>query len=144
MLFSSTLASSFSGNYTIFEGSKCSLAMRENRGWMIKEADSELLGWEVYARKEVCFDEPGAICMIADATKILKEGKEPGKEGAVEPAKQPLYCALENFTKSIREGSKAACGALEGYQAAVTAIKANEAIVTGTKIAYQPEWFNLA
>ncbi|MDH7482743.1 MAG: Gfo/Idh/MocA family oxidoreductase [Armatimonadota bacterium] len=142
MIFSATLANSFSNAYTLFQGSNSSLMMREKRAWMIKEADSPLLGWEVYAKKEQCFDETG-ICMVADSTKLLEAGKEPSKEGSVEPTKEALYCALENFTRSIREGSKPACGALEGYQAAVVAIKANEAILSGTKISYQPDWFEL-
>lgn len=142
MVFSSSLASSFGADYSLFQGSDSSLLLRENRGWMIKEADSPLLGWEVYARKEQTFDETG-ICMIADATKILKEGKEPGKEGAVSPTKEPLYCALESFTRSVRDGSKPKCGALEGYQAAVASIKANEAILTGSKITYDKSWFEL-
>lgn len=140
--FSSTLASSFSSSYTLFQGSNASLLLRERRGWMVKEADSPLLGWEVYARKEPCFEETG-ICMIAEATKLLEAGKEPSKEGAVEPTKEALYCALENFTKSIREGTKPACGALEAYQATVTAIKANEAVLAGGKVQYQPEWFEI-
>lgn len=142
MIFSATLANSFSNAYTLFQGSNSSLMMREKRAWMIKEADSPLLGWEVYAKKEQCFDETG-ICMVADSTKLLEAGKEPSKEGSVEPTKEALYCALENFTRSIREGSKPACGALEGYQATVVAIKANEAILSGTKISYQPDWFEL-
>ncbi len=141
-IFASTLASSFSNTYTLFQGSNSSLMMRQNRGWMVKEADSPLLGWEVYARKEQCYDETG-ICMIADSTKLLQAGKEPGKEGSVEPAKKALYCALENFTKSIREGIEPECGPVEGYQGAVAAIKANEAVLSGTKIIYQPEWFDL-
>jgi hypothetical protein len=99
--------------------------MREKRGWMVKEADSPLLGWEVYARKEAINNETG-ICMVADATKILEAGKEPGKEGPVEPARDALYRAFEDFTRSVRESSRPACGAAEGYQAAVVAIKANE------------------
>ncbi len=142
MLYSATLANSFSSQYTLFEGSDSALMMREKRGWMIREVDAPLLGWEPYARKEPCFDETG-ICMIADATKILQSGKEPGKEGSVEPAQEPLYCALENFTRSIRSSTKPACGALEGYQAAVAAIKANEAVLQGTKVALQSEWFEL-
>ena len=50
--FTSTLANSFSDSYTLFQGTNSSLMMREKRGWMVKEADSPLLGWEVYARKE--------------------------------------------------------------------------------------------
>ncbi|MDH7600641.1 MAG: Gfo/Idh/MocA family oxidoreductase [Armatimonadota bacterium] len=142
MVYMATTASSFSSEYSLFQGSQSSLLLRENRGWMIKEADSPLLGWEVYARKETCFDETG-ICMIADATKILAEGKEPGKEGSVAPEKEPLYCALENFTRSIRENLPPACGAVEGYQAAVAAIKANEAVLSGTKVTFDKEWFTV-
>jgi hypothetical protein len=116
--------------------------MREKRSWMVKEADSPLLGWEVYARKEEVYDETG-ICMVADATKILAAGKDPGKEASVEPTKEALYVALENFTRSIRDGAKVMADATAGYQATVVALKANEAALTGTKIAYQPDWFTL-
>jgi predicted dehydrogenase len=141
-IFSSTLASSFSGSYTLFQGSNSSLMMREKQAWMIKEADSPLLGWEVYARKEQIHNETG-ICMVADATKLLEAGKEPGQENSQTPTQEPLYRALEDFTRSIREGSKVAAGPMEGYQAAVVAIKANEAMLAGSKLAYQKSWFEL-
>ena len=142
MIFTSTLASSFSNSYTLFQGSNASLMMRDKRSWMIKEADSPLLGWEVYARKEPCYDETG-ICMVADSTKLLEAGKEPSKEGSVEPSKEALYCALENFTKSIRDGAKVSCGAVEGYQATVAALKANESVLSGSKVALPAEVFTL-
>ena len=81
-----TLASSAGGAFTLLQGSNASLMVREQRAWMIKEADSPLLGWEVYARKENVLDETG-IALIADATKILAAGQEPGKVGSAEPAK---------------------------------------------------------
>jgi predicted dehydrogenase len=140
--FSSTLANSFSDSYSLFQGSNSSLMLREKRGWLVKEADSPLLGWEVYARKEEIHSETG-ICMVADATKLLEAGKEPGKEGPVEPARDALYRAFEDFTRSIREGSKPECGATEGFQAAVVAIKANEAARLGTKLLYQGNMFEL-
>jgi len=143
MIWASTLVSSFSSEYTLFQGSDSSLALRENRGWMVKEADAPLLGWEVYARKETCFDEANAICMIADATKILREGKEPGKEENIPPTKEPIYLALENFTRSIREASKPVCGAVEGYQATVAALKANEAINGNTKVTIEKALFDV-
>lgn len=143
MVFSSTIVSSFSGNYALFQGNQSSLMMREQAGWMIKEADSDLIGWEVYARKEQVYDETG-ICMVANATKIIKEGGEPGKEApAADPTQEPLYAAMDSFAKSVRGGSKPAAGALEGYQAAVSVIKANEAILSGTKIALTPDMFEL-
>lgn len=141
-VFSSTLASSFSDAYTLVQGSNSSLMLREKRGWMVKEADSPLLGWEVYARKEPVHNETG-IAMVADATKLLAAGKEPGKEGSTETTQEALYLALEDFTRSIREGGKPAAGPVEGYQATALAIKANEAIVSGSKIVYDQNWFEL-
>ncbi|MCC6443181.1 MAG: Gfo/Idh/MocA family oxidoreductase [Armatimonadetes bacterium] len=141
MIYTATLVSSFSGEYNLFQGSDSSLLLRDNRGWMVKEADSPLLGWEVYARKEQTFEETG-ICMIADATKIIKEGKEPGKEGSA-TTRDALLVALENFTRSIRENAKTACTALDGYRAAVSAIKANEAVNSASRIFFAPEWFDL-
>ena len=141
-IFSSTLISSFSDAYTLFQGSNSSLMMREKRGWLVKEADSPLLGWEVYARKETIHNETG-ISLVADATKLLEAGKEPGKDGPLEPAQTALFRALENFTRSIREGSKPACGPIEGYQATVVGVKANEAILSGARLGLQKSWFEL-
>jgi len=142
MMFTATLTSSFSDSFTLFQGSNSSLMMREKRGWMIKEADSPLLGWEVYARKEPVHNETG-IAMVADATKLLEAGKEPGKDGSLEPTQDALSHALEDFSRSIRDGSATACGALEGYQATVAALKANEAIVSGTRVVFDKAWFDL-
>jgi len=142
MIYSSTLASSFSDSFTLFQGSNSSLMMREKHGWMIKEADSPLLGWEVYARKEQVHNEAG-IAMVADATKILEAGKEPGKESALEPTQDALTRALDDFGRSVRGDSRVACGPLEGYQATVAAIKANEAIVAGSRIVFDKSSFEL-
>jgi hypothetical protein len=97
----------------------------------------------VYARKEEIGDETG-IALVADATKQLKEGKIPGKQKVVQdPGKTALYFALESFANCIREKKKPDCGPVEGFQSVVTVAKANEAILKGTKIAYQKEWFEL-
>jgi len=108
----------------------------------VKEADSPLLGWEVYARKETVHDESG-IAMVADATKLLKAGKEPGKEGALEPQRAPLLLALEHFTRSIREGTASACGARDGYAVTVAALKANEAVRAGGRVDVRPHEYDV-
>ena len=115
--------------------------MREKDGWMIKEADSPLLGWEVYARKEQIHNETG-IAMVADATKILEAGKEPGKE-ALSPTRDALTRALDEFAHSVRVDSRVACGPLEAYQATVAAIKTNEAIVAGSRLVFDKSSFEL-
>jgi predicted dehydrogenase len=142
MIFSSTLASSFSDSFTLIQGSNSSLIMREKTGWLIKEADSPLLGWEVYARKEPVHNETG-IALVADASKILAAGKEPAKEAALHPTPDALQVALDNFARSIRTDSKPVVGAREGYEATVAAIKTNEAIVTGSRAVFDKSLFEL-
>ncbi|MGQ9699386.1 MAG: hypothetical protein ACUVRO_15505, partial [Armatimonadota bacterium] len=60
------------------------------------------------------------------------------------PSKTSLYYAMEEFLTCIRQNKKPNCGAVEGYQAAVVALKAHEAVTAGAKIAFQKEWFDLA
>ena len=96
------------------------------------------------ARKDKLGDETG-IALVANATQLLAQGKQPGQEKVTtDPTKTPFYAALEEFVGNIRNRKKPSCGALEGYQAAVVAIKANEAIKAGSKLTFQPEWFNLS
>jgi predicted dehydrogenase len=141
--YSATLANSYDGSYEVFFGSDAAVLLRDQRAWMFKEADAPLLGWEVYARKEPYGDETG-IALVADASKQLKEGKIPGKEKQVlDPGKSPLFFSLDSFANCIREKKAPHCGPAEGYQATVTALKANEATLSGTKLEYQKEWFEL-
>jgi hypothetical protein len=39
---------------------------------------------------------------------------------------------------------RAAAGYLEGFQAVVTVVKANEAILTASRIELKPEWYELS
>ena len=89
-------------------------------------------------------DETG-IALVANATQLLAQGKIPGQENATnDPTKTPFYTALEEFVTCIQQGKKPECGPLEGMQAAIVAIKANDAIRSGTKVTFQPEWFTLS
>lgn len=142
-MFDATLTNSFDGAHEVFLGTDSAVLLRDQRAWMFKEADAPLLGWEVYARKEEVGDETG-IALVADASKQLAEGKIPGKEKqTLDPGKTPHFFAAESFLNCIRENKKPDCGPVEGYQALVTALKANEAAVKGTKITFQQEWFSL-
>jgi predicted dehydrogenase len=136
--FRGTLASSFGGAYTAFQGSNSSLLLKEDRGWMIKEADSPLLGWEVYARKDVVHDDTG-IALVADATKLLEAGREPGKDAPLEAVKPPLVLALESFVRSVRQNTAPAAGPREAYVSTVTALRANEAILGNARVEIRPE-----
>lgn len=144
LLYDATLGNSFDGAYELLMGSDSALLTRGERAWMFKEADSPLLGWEVYARKDKFGDDIG-IALVANATQLLAQGKIPGQESATnDPTKTPFYAALEEFVTCIQQGKKPECGPLEGLQAAVVAIKANEAIKSGGKVTFQPEWFTLS
>jgi len=142
--YSATLTNSYGGQYEEFGGTDAAVVLRDERAWLFKEADAPLLGWEVYARKELYGDETG-ICLVADASKQLAEGKIPGKEKVVsDPGKNALYFACEAFLNSIRDPKKKPdCGPVEGYQACVTALKANEAVVKGARLEFRKEWFDL-
>jgi predicted dehydrogenase len=136
--FAATLASSMGGAYILFQGASSSLLVRDKRAWMIKEADAPLLGWEVYARKETVLDETG-IALIADSTKILAAGQEPGKVGGQEPGKDALWLALEAFVASVRRGEPSPCGPAEAFEATAVALLANAAVTSGSRVEIRPE-----
>jgi predicted dehydrogenase len=146
LVYDATLANSFEGDYELFMGTDSAIYMKDGRAWMVKEADASALGWEVYARKEKVGDEVG-IALVADATKQLELGKEPGKQAA--PTALSEQSMVDNlataFLKAIRgEEDAAGAGPKEAYEATVTALKANEAVNTNARIVFQKEWFELA
>jgi predicted dehydrogenase len=132
-----TLASSVGGAHTLVRGSNSSLMLREKRAWLLKEADSPLLGWEVYAHKDTVLEESG-IALVADSTKILAAGEEPGQSSR-EPSRDPLHLAFEGFLAAVRGGAPPACGAREAYQATAIALQAEAAVRAGTRVVIAPE-----
>jgi hypothetical protein len=134
---------------------------------MFKEVDSPLLGWEVYARKDAFYKETG-IALVAGGSKQTALEDKPAEEAAPFP---PLYYALQAFLGNCPETTAAvedfaatydpkdkaglaqhlatikfrsAASYQDGYVATVLAIKANEAVVKGERIAIKPEWYELA
>lgn len=146
MVYDATLCSSFDSAQEVLMGTDASMLIRDQRAWMFKETDSALLGWEVYAKKErmgIGDDSSGVgIMLVADATKLINQGKEPSKVGT-DVTKTALYYACERFADAIRKGEKSPVPAEVGYQANVVAAKAHEATMSGTRIAFQKEWFDL-
>jgi predicted dehydrogenase len=140
MNFSSTLANSFEGEHQVFFGSDAAVLIRDNRAWMFKEVDAPLLGWEVYARKDEFLTDSG-IALVANATKILAQGKKPAE--AASDSDQPIRYALERFIEHINDNTKPDANWKAGLTSAVIAIKANEAILTGTKIQFDKAWFEI-
>ena len=163
-----TLANSFDADYEMYYGTDSAVMIRGNKAWMFKEVDSPLLGWEVYARKDEFFKETG-IALVANATKIVAQGDKPVEDAPF--TNTPLFYALEAFLANCNEIGAAvedfnatfnpkdlkalekyladikrqpAATWKEGYEATVMALKTNEAIVKGQKLAFQKEWFEIA
>ena len=109
-----TIANSFDSQYDIYYGSDSAIMVRDGKAWMFKESDAQLLGWEVYARKESFYKESG-IVLGADATKLKKEDAKPAETKPGETAaptappaaaETPLSNSLANFvTNSLLVGS---------------------------------------
>ena len=166
-IYDCTLANSFDSAVDTFYGTNSAIMIREDKAWMFKEVDAPLLGWEVYAAKRSFYNETG-IALVANATKLSAQGVE--EEKAQQFTSTPLNAALEAFLVNSRltgsavedfeenygedeEGLKEyladmeknktpAAGFQEGYEAAVTVIKANEAIVAKKRIVLEKEWYD--
>ncbi len=166
-IYDCTIANSFDSEYDIIYGTDAAVMTRGGSAWLFKEVDSPLLGWEVYARKEVFYKETG-ITLVADATKSVKKDAGALAEAA---AKTPLYHALAAFMANVTDVSGAVddfkenfqtedkkaiakhlttiklqpyAGWSEGLEATVIAVKAAEAMATGRRIEFQKDWFQLS
>ncbi len=167
LTYSGTLANSFDSDYEMFYGSDSAVMLRGSNAWLFKEVDSPLLGWEVYTKKENFYKETG-IVIKAGASKSADQGASTAPE---EPfTNTPLSYALGNFLRNAFDIATAvddfkasfgdddaealkehlakvrrqpAAGYLEGYQAAVTAIKAAEAVKTGKRVELPADLFTV-
>jgi predicted dehydrogenase len=167
LTYDATLANSFDGDYAMFYGTDAAVMLRESKAWLFKEVDSPLLGWEVYASKEVFYKETG-IVLKANASKAVPANAAQAQESPF--SNTPLFHSLQVFlvngtnvtaqlesatnilgpddaegiaTEVAKVGRKPAAGYLEGFQTAVTTIKANEAILGAQRIVLKPEWYEL-
>ncbi len=138
---SCTLGNSYEGPYDLFCGGDSAILVADTRAWMFREADAPLLGWEVYAQTERFFRDTG-ISLMADATQLIDDGVD--LEEAEIERETPLFTAIDDFIECIAEDLKPRAGFREGYEAAVIAIKANEAVVSGSRIDYSDDWFDLS
>jgi len=166
LAYDATLTNSFDGAYELFLGTDAAAILRDQRAWMFKEADAGQLGWEVFARKdEMIIGDPKAgtgmklatgIALVADATKQLALGRQPGEVGT-DVTKTALYQAVVRFLMSCQKGERIFArdasktdpepplvpGPEEGYEATVVALKANEAVLSGGRVAFEKSWFTL-
>lgn len=164
-IFESTIANSFEGELAIFLGSDGAIMLRERKAWLFKEADAPVLGWEVYSKREEFYRESG-LTMGAGGTKQTTHTED--RFAPADP-KSPLQYSLDAFLinshnleagvkdfteiygddesqlleylKDQEKNRQPAAGWKEGLAATVTAIKANQAIVTGRRVELSPSDF---
>jgi predicted dehydrogenase len=163
-----TINNSFDAEMEMFFGTDCAIMMRERRAWMFKEADAPLLGWEVYANKQAFFKESG-IVLGAGSTSQKNQNKN-ATEGVADEKSALQYslesflinsntvgtgvedfaasfdvndsAALKEYLAGLEKSRLAGAGWKDGYEAAVTVIKANESVLKGEKIRFSKEWFD--
>jgi len=165
-VYTASLANSFDSDYELLFGSDAAVMMRGSKAWLFKEVDSPLLGWEVYASKEVFYKETG-IALVANASKST--GQNDGKD-EVPFTNTPLAFALEAFLSNVNEVTGAvedftatfsstdksalakhlagielqhAATWREGLNATVLAIKTNEAVSGRKRVEFRDEWFQI-
>lgn len=164
--YDATLANSFDSEYEMFFGSDAAIMLRAHRAWLFKEVDSPLLGWEVYARKDIFGKETG-IALVAGASKAGG-----GDDAAnVEPSVSTMLgYALDAFLTSVNDVSSAVTDFTEsfgtnkkelekhlatlpkqraatwqdGLEATIIALKTNEAILGHKRIVIDKELFEIA
>jgi predicted dehydrogenase len=168
MTYDCTLANSFDADYEMYYGGDAAIMLRENKAWMFKEVDSPLLGWEVYARRDSFYKETGIVLMAGGSKQTALDDKP---TAAAQLDSTPLAASLKAFLRNagqitaaiedyansygddpqglqehlvtIEKERQPAAGYLEGFQAVVTAMKAQEAIVSGQKVKFDPAWYKL-
>jgi len=166
LMYDCTIANSFDADYELYHGTEAAVMLRDSKAWMFKEVDSSLLGWEVYAKKDVFFKQTGISLMIGSS----KQANFDAKAEEIPYVTSTLNAALEtflrnsidlnaaeegfiaNYGKDDQEGlitdlakvaRRPAAGYLEGFQSVVTAIKANEAVNNSERLVFKPEWYEL-
>lgn len=172
--YESTLGNSFDYEMGTFFGTDCAVMMRDRRAWMFKEADAPLLGWEVYARKDAFYNNSGIVLGAGNTKQDAQSKKGTAADNVVDEKSALQYAlgsflknsdtvgsGVEDFKKNFdpndTDAMKEYVAGLqkekswlpsaswrEGFESAVTVIKANEAITKGQKITFQKEWFELA
>jgi len=151
-------------------GTNSTIMCRDRHAWMFKEVDSPQYGWDVYARKEAFYQENG-IVLDANTTKLGAQTRKPTDKPAADE-ETALYhafkafvtncnirqsavedlganfdandlAALKEYLGSLKKNRLPAATFQEGFEATVTALKANEAILKKQRIAFEPEWFEI-
>jgi predicted dehydrogenase len=138
--FGASLVNSLGDEHEVLVGGSAGvLLQRQAKGLLFKEADTALVGWEEYAKKEMRDNRRGII-LDAQATKY-KDGE--AKQIGPDAGKADYHAELLRFLEAVRAGKPPKCGAVAGMQAAVVGIVAAEAVRKGEPVRFRKEHFAL-
>ncbi|MCS7224298.1 MAG: Gfo/Idh/MocA family oxidoreductase [Armatimonadetes bacterium] len=141
--FQATLANSFQGVWDIVAGEFGAFFFQGFKGLLFREADARPLGWEVYAKRERLAREEGYL-IVADATKLLEQGKMPGELGVTETLENhEIYQALKGFQESVRSGTRPKADIIKGLEATIVALKAAQAARSQTPVTIKATDFQI-
>lgn len=139
LMFDATLVSGFDSAYDLLFGNDATVILRDNKAWMFKEVDAPMLGWEVYARKDRFYKETG-IALLANATKLDSLGEDPTADDP--NAKSPLWHSIKAFADNYNYGPfDPVVNYQRAHDATVVAIKANEAVMSKSRVEIDPSLF---
>jgi len=162
-----TICNSYEKAYEVYLGTESAMMMRDFKAWLFKEGDAHNLGWEVYARHDLFYNETG-IALVANAS---KQTTLAGSAQSFNPYDhEPLYYALEAFTANAANQTtdvkdyqdnypdadaqalidylkglkrKSAATWRDGLDATVLAIAANQAALKKQKLTLDKKWFEI-
>lgn len=168
--YEATLGNSFDADLSLFFGSDCAIMLRERRAWMFQEIDAPQLGWEVNAIKEKFYKSTG-IVLAAGYSKALPNQATQPSEIPQDPKTQLQYAleafvtnsynhkaairdftdaydpsdtnALKQYLDEIAKTRIPAPGWSEGYEATVTALEANKAVINNSRVSIDPALYQL-
>jgi len=172
LLSDATLANSYNGEYEVYYGSESAVLLRQSDIWLFKEVDARLLGWEVYFPKERFHKETGIVLKVGASKSVPTDDSQAqnAQSKDAEPPETPLSSALKIFVRNALDlvaarqefielfgddpapltehlatkvPRRPAPGPLEGFQAAVTAITANQAMLSRQRIVLNPAAYEL-
>lgn len=138
--------SSYGGYYEVFMGENAALEISENinKGAIYPEPVAKQKEWVNEAKKSAGEDQISILINVAPT--LGKTGKTGDAQKIIADAaadKPPHLLHLENFFGAIRDPQKVklTCPPDDAFRTCVTVLKANEALLKGSKVTYDPSDF---
>ncbi len=129
---------SHGGFFETFMGREGSMVISEDprKGFLFREMTAKRREWEDEAEKVTTMGKDAIELKIGET--LAPDGsKDPKGQALLEMSKKPAHLLhLENFFNAIRSGTPLTCPAELAYETAVSVLKANDAVESGTTLKF--------